>query len=160
MAPTPVGQAPKSVVQAPASVTQAPARVVPAPSSPDPWPREIQLNTATLTVYQPQVESWQGNHLDFRAAIAATTRGSNDKTFGVIWGTARTEVDRVWANREQQARTEAENRFGSFQGGGWADRFQGGAWGDRFGAGGWGDRFGEAGRFGDLGGFGGFRGRR
>ena len=48
-----------------------------------------------LTVYQPQVESWQGNQLSFRAAVAAKAQGANTETFGVIWGSARTEVDRV-----------------------------------------------------------------
>jgi hypothetical protein len=86
--------APASSAPAPVAVAHAPASVAPAPPSPDPWPREIQLSNATLTVYQPQVESWQGNQLNFRAAVATSASGSNDKTFGVIWGTARTKVDR------------------------------------------------------------------
>jgi hypothetical protein len=65
------------------------------PPDPDPWPRPIQLSDATLTVYQPQVERWQGNQLSFRAAVAAKASGSNAETFGVVWGSARTEVDRV-----------------------------------------------------------------
>jgi len=65
------------------------------PPDPDPWPRQIQLSNATLTMYQPQVESWQGNQLSFRAAIAAKASGANAETFGVVWGSARTEVDRV-----------------------------------------------------------------
>ena len=39
--------------------------------------------------------SWQGNQLAFRAAVAAKAQGANTETFGVIWGSARTEVDRV-----------------------------------------------------------------
>jgi hypothetical protein len=90
-------QAPDSFAPAPApgAVTEAPAARAPVPPDPDPWPRPIQLSNATLTLYQPQVESWQGNQLDFRAAVAAKAQGANAETFGVIWGSARTEVDRV-----------------------------------------------------------------
>src|SRR5262245_41353843 len=87
--------APAPVVPAPESFAQAPPAAAPAPPDLDPWPRQIQLSDATLTVYQPQVESWQGNQLSFRAAVAAKASGSNDEIFGVIWGSARTEVDRI-----------------------------------------------------------------
>jgi len=69
--------------------------------------------------------------------------------------------DTSWADREQQARSEGEDRFNSFSqsgagrwGGsaGWGDRSSGG-WNDRFNggfsSGGWNDRFNESGgRFG------------
>ena len=56
-------QAPDSAAPAsmPGAVAEAPAAGAPVPPDPDPWPRQIQLNAATLTVYQPQVESWQEN---------------------------------------------------------------------------------------------------
>jgi len=76
---------------APSSASSATAQ----PSTPDPWPRQVQLSNATVLVYQPQVESWQGNQLTFRSAVAATPSGSDAKTYGVIWGSARTEVDRI-----------------------------------------------------------------
>ena len=90
-------QAPDSFAPGPApgAVTEAPAASAPVPPDPDPWPRQLQLSNAMLTVYQPQVESWQGNQLAFRAAVAAKAQGANTDTFGVIWGSARTEVDRV-----------------------------------------------------------------
>ncbi|MDX2168602.1 MAG: hypothetical protein SF182_16130 [Deltaproteobacteria bacterium] len=65
------------------------------PASVDPWPRQLQLSDATALVYSPQVESWQGNQLAFRSAVAITPSGSSDKTYGVVWATARTEVDRM-----------------------------------------------------------------
>ena len=90
-------QAPDSFAPAPApgAGLEAPAAGAPVPPDPDPWPRQIQLSNATLTVYQPQVESWQGNQFSFRAAVAAKASGANAGTFGVVWGSARTEVDRV-----------------------------------------------------------------
>src|SRR5215510_14260000 len=71
--------------QAPGAVAEPPGSATPVPPDPDPWPRQIQLSNATLTVYQPQVNSWQGNQLNFRVAVAAKASGSNDETFGVIW---------------------------------------------------------------------------
>jgi len=61
----------------------------------DQWPREFRIGNATLLVYQPQVNSWEGNLLDYRAAVGVKPAGSDQETFGVIWGTARTQVDRV-----------------------------------------------------------------
>ncbi len=65
------------------------------PTNSNPWPRTYQLADASLAVYQPQVESWHGNRLDFRAAVGATPQAGGNEAFGVIWGTARTRVDRT-----------------------------------------------------------------
>lgn len=53
------------------------------------------MDNATALVYLPQVNSWEGNTLSFRAAVSVKKSGSNDATFGVVWGTARTSVDRL-----------------------------------------------------------------
>jgi len=73
----------------------APAAVQPATPDLDPWPRSFTLSDATLRVYQPQVERWEGNRLEFRAAVEATPNGGGSGSFGVIWGAARTEVNRA-----------------------------------------------------------------
>src|SRR5262245_13057402 len=67
-----------------------------APAQPpaDAWPREVTISTAQALIYQPQINSWSGNILDFRTAIALKPTGSQAQTFGVVSGTARTEVDR------------------------------------------------------------------
>src|SRR5262249_54281482 len=51
------------------------------------------LSDAAVTIYQPQVESWKDNQLTFRTAVKAKPASGADQ-FGVIWGNARTEVDR------------------------------------------------------------------
>jgi hypothetical protein len=61
----------------------------------DVWPREFKIASATLLVDQPHVNSWTGNLLDFRAVVGAKPAGKDPETYGVIWGTARTQVDRV-----------------------------------------------------------------
>src|SRR5215472_9997020 len=61
----------------------------------DPWPRDVSLSNAALLVYQPQVNSWNGDQLDFRCAVAIKPTGAKEETFGVVFATARTEVDKV-----------------------------------------------------------------
>jgi hypothetical protein len=58
------------------------------------WPRQIQQGGNTITIYQPQVERWDGNQLQSRAAVAVETPASAQPTYGVIWLSARTEVDK------------------------------------------------------------------
>ena len=58
------------------------------------WPRQVKGGGATITVYQPQVDSWDGNVLKERAAVSVATQASPTPTFGVIWFTARTDVDK------------------------------------------------------------------
>src|SRR5258705_13609270 len=86
-----------------ASPALPPPPLSPPPGAPAPaasaasdrWPRQILLADATLTLYQPQLESWKDDRLAFRAAVAAKPQDGGSETFGVIWGTARTQVDRV-----------------------------------------------------------------
>ncbi|HSO56492.1 MAG TPA: hypothetical protein VL330_27980, partial [Actinomycetes bacterium] len=61
----------------------------------DAWPRQVKLSGATAVVYQPQIDSWRANRLEFRAVVAVKAGGSPQEVLGTIWATARTEVDRV-----------------------------------------------------------------
>ncbi len=79
-----------------ASVSSNPAHAPTLiPTLGDTWPRQVAMDNATALVYLPQVNSWEGNTLSFRAAVSVKKSGSNDATFGVVWGTARTSVDRL-----------------------------------------------------------------
>jgi hypothetical protein len=62
---------------------------------PDPWPRGVDLGNAQVLVYQPQINSWTDNQLDFRAALAIKPSGAKAETFGVIFATTRTQIDKV-----------------------------------------------------------------
>src|SRR5947207_15871204 len=75
------------------SFAQSPATAPALPA--DPWPRDISLSNAALLVYQPQVNKWDGNQIDFRAALAIKPTGAKEETFGVMFATARTQVDKV-----------------------------------------------------------------
>jgi len=61
----------------------------------DSWPRGVDLGDAQVLVYQPQVNSWIDNQLSFRAALAIKPTGAKAQTFGVIFATTRTQVDKV-----------------------------------------------------------------
>ncbi len=65
---------------------------VPPPA--DVWPRKVEEDGLTITLYQPQLEHWDGNRLDARAAVSIETKASPQPNFGVARLTARTEVDK------------------------------------------------------------------
>ena len=79
---------------APAPAAQAPtAKVATDPCLP--WPRTVTSQGATISIYQPQVDSWSGNVLKAYAAVKVKTAGKKATDYGVIWFTAKTEVDKV-----------------------------------------------------------------
>src|SRR6476661_744704 len=61
----------------------------------DPWPRRIEVSSGILTVYQPQVDSWDGGFLKLRAAVAVKPSNGGQEVFGVIRASAHTLVDRT-----------------------------------------------------------------
>ena len=48
-----------------------------------------------MLVYQPQINKWEANRIDFRSALAIKPTGAKEETFGVIFANARTQVDKV-----------------------------------------------------------------
>ena len=74
---------------------QATSAVASAPLPADPWPRQVNLATGTVLMYQPQVEKWEGNQISFRSALAIQPKGTKQESFGVMFATARTQVDKV-----------------------------------------------------------------
>lgn len=58
------------------------------------WPREIKAPKATVLMYQPQVETFEGNRLTGRAAVSVTQKGKTEPVFGAVWISARAETNR------------------------------------------------------------------
>ncbi len=58
------------------------------------WPREIQADRALIILYQPQVESFKGDILEGRMALAVQPEGK-DLIFGALWfkGHMSTDLD-------------------------------------------------------------------
>jgi hypothetical protein len=75
----------------------------PAPAAPAPqpqaaaesaWPRPVVDGDLTFWVYQPQLDSWENDRLSARQAVAVQRKGEEAKSYGVVWLTARTDVDK------------------------------------------------------------------
>jgi hypothetical protein len=59
------------------------------------WPREMQTPKGTVTMYQPQIDSYDGVHMTARAAVSvAGAAGQTQPVFGAVWLDGRTETDR------------------------------------------------------------------
>jgi uncharacterized protein (TIGR03000 family) len=58
------------------------------------WPRKFDSDGNTVTIYQPQVEKWEKNRLEARAAVSIETKASPQPRYGVLQISARTEVDK------------------------------------------------------------------
>jgi hypothetical protein len=59
----------------------------------NPWPHQIEAPSVTVTMYQPQLEAFEGNTLTARAAVAVDT-GGTEPVFGAVWMTAQVQTDR------------------------------------------------------------------
>ena len=60
----------------------------------DDWPREVLSSEGTITMYQPQIESYSGDSLKARAAVSILLSGKDEPVFGAIWVTCRVLTDR------------------------------------------------------------------
>ena len=86
------------------------------------WPREIVTPNASILIYQPQPETFQGNRLTARAAVSVTMAGEKEPVFGAAWFDAKVATDRDTRMVEVQevkvtkvkfpdATPEQENKF-------------------------------------------------
>jgi len=58
------------------------------------YPKVMESEKGTITIYQPQVESLQADVLDTRAAVAIEQSGQKGLIFGAVWFQARLMTDR------------------------------------------------------------------
>jgi len=65
-----------------------------AKEDPDAWPRSIKQDATTYTIYQPQLDAWDGVTLEGRAAVAVQADGAQEVTYGIIFLHATTTIDR------------------------------------------------------------------
>src|SRR5262245_58328479 len=62
--------------------------------TPDPWPKTVEQDGATYTIYQPQLDSWYGHNIAAHAAVSVRPAGAKEPDYGVIEITAQTYVSR------------------------------------------------------------------
>ncbi|HKC08282.1 MAG TPA: hypothetical protein VKJ67_15525, partial [Methylomirabilota bacterium] len=60
----------------------------------DAWPRELASGNNTFSIFQPQYDRWEQGRLDGRSAVAVESQASPEPRYGVIWFTARTQVNK------------------------------------------------------------------
>jgi hypothetical protein len=62
------------------------------------WPRVVEQGDVTLTIFLPQVDKFEGDELESRAAVQVETKVAGEErprtTYGVIWIHARTQIDK------------------------------------------------------------------
>ncbi|MDI1353793.1 MAG: hypothetical protein PSX36_02660 [bacterium] len=59
------------------------------------WPHSIQTEQgAKIILYQPQIESLNGNKLEVRAAVSVKTKEAKDPVFGAVWMSCVLQTDR------------------------------------------------------------------
>ena len=58
------------------------------------WPREAIVGDDKMVMYQPQLEGWHGDEIQLYAAVSVENK-EKKINYGVVWFTARTEVDKV-----------------------------------------------------------------
>lgn len=59
------------------------------------WPRFFNSGTYEFAIYQPQISQWPSNQIRSRFAAAVRPAGTTNETYGVIFFSARTEIDKV-----------------------------------------------------------------
>jgi hypothetical protein len=59
------------------------------------WPRTFSSGADTFTIYQPQVDKWEGNLIDLYSAVELKSGKNSPAKYGVVWLQARTEVDKI-----------------------------------------------------------------
>jgi len=64
-----------------------------------PWPRVVEQGNLTVTIYQPQLDRFEDDLLEGRAAVSVKTKAADKSskdqtTYGVIWIKARTQIDK------------------------------------------------------------------
>ena len=59
------------------------------------WPRTFTQGADTFTIYQPQVDKWDGNRIYLYSAVEVKNATAKSSNYGVAWFDARTEVDKL-----------------------------------------------------------------
>ncbi|MGO4759202.1 hypothetical protein AB4212_63090, partial [Streptomyces sp. 2MCAF27] len=74
-----------------AALAQAGPAAVPSLS----WPRDFDHGDQRIEIYQPQVESWNGDHIAGRAAIAVGAKEGTSPTYAIAEFSADADIDKT-----------------------------------------------------------------
>jgi hypothetical protein len=77
----------------------------------DNWPREIKTKAGKVLIYQPQLESFQGDKVTGRYAVSVQKTTMKTPVFGVVWFDSRVATDRDTRTVEFQEIKVAKIKF-------------------------------------------------
>lgn len=66
-----------------------------AQDSADPWPKTQMVNGTTITLFQPQLQKWDGFNYTGQAALSVQPSGATQPIYGSMTFTANTHVNKV-----------------------------------------------------------------
>lgn len=58
------------------------------------WPRDVEVDSGIVTVYEPQIDSLEGDVLTGRSAVAFAAKEGDAPVFGATWFTGKVNIDR------------------------------------------------------------------
>ena len=68
----------------------------PPADKPSRWPLHAQTSDGSdVTIFQPQLDDFQGDTLTAHAAVAVSAQGATQPVYGAIWLQSRVSTDRV-----------------------------------------------------------------
>ncbi|MGA2232523.1 MAG: hypothetical protein ABSH22_16630 [Tepidisphaeraceae bacterium] len=94
----------------------APPQAAPLPPTPPPatashWPVQVNTANAQVTIFQPQLDDFQGDQLTARAAVSVQMQGQTTPVFGAVWLQSRVATDRVARTVQILDNTITKDRF-------------------------------------------------
>lgn len=75
------------------------------------WPRDVNVDSGTITVYEPQLDSLKGDTLTGRAAVAYKAKAGGEPVFGATWFTGKVNIDRGEGKVSYRSLEMTEVRF-------------------------------------------------
>jgi hypothetical protein len=82
-----------------------------APPATSKWPVQVQTSNAQVTIFQPQLDDFQGDQLSARAAVSVQINGQQAPVFGAVWLQSRVATDRVARTVQILDTTITRDRF-------------------------------------------------
>jgi hypothetical protein len=80
---------------APSAAKQQNKQPASASTAEQAWPRTFTRSTDTFSIYQPQVDKWDGDRLYLYSAVEVANPSKKSTNYGVIWFNARAEIDKL-----------------------------------------------------------------
>lgn len=82
-----------------------------AQSPPSVWPQIIGTSAGTVTIYQPQVDSFSQNVLTAHAAVSIVPTGQTNPVFGAVWVKSTVQTDRDARTIDLLSTSVTDSRF-------------------------------------------------